>query len=229
MTVRDIDPSRIPGTVAAPEQSISPELASALQAHFAGPGGLRDAAKGRGTYMYYRKPNGEIGLSPAFITDMVRYMMEGWIPLAKYGRIKLCQYYHENQYEVLFQRGGVAEMTKEQATELRFHLRPTRIPTCGLVVGQIESTAFQESRGREEIVIGRTHGHDAVCFEDSPILEFPQFSDGNPQSYECEFCGDIHTSRKGRDSHIRVMHRDQLAAHATAQALASAIASATKD
>lgn len=207
------------------EPSITPEIAAVLATVS---GGLKDAAKARGMYLYYRKPNGEIGLSPGYITDMLRYMQENWIPLTKYGYVKLSERYQEYPYEALLQKGGAAEFTKEQAIALRFHINPPRVPGCGLLVGQVEPFMFQVEHGLEDPIPGRLHKHDDRCFSEGFVPEFPQFKDGTPEVYECDFCGDVHTTRKGLQSHITVMHRDQLAAHATSEALAQAIVQATK-
>lgn len=222
MSAQMIDAEATP-QLAVPDAILSPELSSILATYVTGPGGLKSAAKARGMYMYYRKPNGDIGTGLAFMTDMLRFMMEGWTPLTKYGYFKLGEYYQENQYEVLLQKGGAHEFTYEQANELRFHLNPPSIPGCGLTVGQAEPFMFQVDRGADEPTVGKLHRHDEICFESGTVAHFPQFDSGAPKVYACDFCSEEHTSLKGRNSHVHVMHKDQLASYATAQALTNAI------
>lgn len=215
---------------------IDKQLASILGQYVTGPGGLKDAATAKGLYMYYRQPNGDITLSPCFMTDMLRYMMEGWTPLPKYGKFRLNDWYHEHMYEVLLQKGGEAEFTKDQATELRFGFPPNPepghghiVPGCGLILGQRESFDFQEKRGRDELDPKREHRHDSTCYgEEGWDPTFPQFT-GEEKSFACQFCGDNHVSKKALDSHVSVMHQSQIAAHSTALALADAIKSANKN
>lgn len=202
---------------------MTPELTSVLTQFMGGAGGMKGALKALGMYQYYRQPGGSIVLSPAFATDMLRYMMEGWVPLTKYGRIKLNQHNHENKFEWLFQRGGQGELTKEQLVEEGFHFRKTRVPGCGMWVQQTESHQFQEERMRDTIIVGRPHFHDTQCYADGWVVEFPQFQAGTPESYPCQFCSDVHTGQRALERHISISHKDRLAAFATANALTAAL------
>ena len=203
---------------------MTPEFASLLQGFMGGAQGLKGAMKAMGLYQYYRKPNKEVTLSSAFGPDMMRYMMEGWIPLTKYGRLKLTQRSHEHRLEYLFQRHGEGELTRDQIIGEGLHKGKIRVPGCNMFVEQAESYEFQARRMREEIRQNPMHHHDAQCFEEGWDVYFPQLELNPPDAdIHCPYCLEPYNTPKAREQHVSVMHRDRLSAYATAEALASAL------
>lgn len=213
----------MPDNLAAVEPTMSPELAAILSQFMGGSAGLKGAMKALGMYQYYRQPNGYITVSPAFGTDMLRYMMEGWTPLTRYGRFKLNQHVHEHKFEWLFQKSGQLEVPIAQLIEEGFHTRETKVPGCGLWMGKPESYEFQSARMRENIIPNLSHKHDAQCYEEGWVVKFPQFSQEMPESFPCQFCSDVGTTEKALERHVSIAHKDRVAAYSTANAIASAL------
>lgn len=213
----------MPDHLAAAAPEMSPELAAILSQFMGGTAGMKGAMKALGMYQYYRQPNGYVTVSPAFGTDMLRYMMEGWVPLTKYGRFKLNQHVHENKFEWLFQRNGQLEVPIQQLIEEGFHTREMKVPGCGLWYGKPESYEFQSERMREDIVPNKSHIHDHQCYEEGWVVTFPQFKQEMPQSFPCQFCSDVGTTEKALERHVSIAHKDRVAAFSTANAIAAAL------
>lgn len=158
---------------------------------------------GVGDYLYYRQPNGWITVSPVGKnnTDLHRYQDEGWVPLREYGQFDFPrEYYAHHPFEVLFLRGGAAEMPLAQIKALGYDRNPPRLPRCNLALGEEHSGPT------------RRPIHFDRCWMGAQPVVFPQL-DGVPQAVvpACEFCDrDDFTSVKGREQHMRVLHVEEL-------------------
>lgn len=183
---------------------------------------------GSGDYQYYRQPNGwiefgQIGKQRSYETN---YMRNGWKPLGgpnanvlgteDYGIFPLDEYYLDHPHELLFIRGGAKELPVEQIVALGYHLRPPRIPRCGLQVGA-EHKAASGARL-----------HLAVCWKGARSVTFPQMAGkaaADPGA--CPFChrADFATAQ-ARNQHVRVMHKEEMGQMSLADAIVKGVQAA---
>ena len=91
---------------------------------------LQDAPAARGTYGYYRQPDGFITVSPATASDELRYRRGGWEPLRQYGLFEMSTpYMASHPLEPLFMQDGAHELSAEQIRRQGLHLNPILVPT----------------------------------------------------------------------------------------------------
>lgn len=183
---------------------------------------------GSGDYQYYRHADGtldfgQIGKKRCYESA---HLLEGWEPLggptaraaarADYGVFDLHEYYLENPFEVLFMRGGAVEMPVKQIVELGYHLRPPRIPRCGLQVGAEHKRA------------SGTMLHLPICWRGARTVEFPQLAGKtHADPGECPFCErDDFPHAKSRNQHVRVLHRDEMREMSLADAIVRGVQAA---
>lgn len=144
-------------------------------------------------YGYYRQPNGWITVSPMAELDELHYRQRGWEPLKQYGRFDMAtEYAADHPLELLFLRGGVRELSREQIIESALHLNPPKIPGCGQPLTQYHKR------------------HGPSCWQSAQPVEFPQLTEADYETFPCRFCErDPFPTIKGRDSHETVMHREE--------------------
>ena len=172
--------------------------------------------QGKGDYVFYRQPNGWVEAAPAGKkNDRIHvYQDLGWTHLKAYGRFDATiEYYTDHPHEVLLMRGGAAELPVEQVVALGYYRNPPLIPNCGAQLGA------------EHVKVAGTGKHIAACFEGARPAEFPQLAGVSIEVPPmCEFCDrDTFATAKARTQHIRVMHKDEMAAISTAREMAAGV------
>jgi hypothetical protein len=170
--------------------------------------------------MYYRLPNGWIGVGAVGVSgqEMYRMMRRGWQPLSKYGKFNWDPYYLDHPFEVLIQNGGADEIPFEQLEAMGYLFDPPLIPVCGKKVGRADDRLHRQ--------------HDPyTCWNGAQPARFPQLEGRSLPAIDdllCHFCnnGERYPTIKSRDQHVRVMHNEILQTVAQGKTVADSIVEA---
>ena len=159
------------------------------------------------TYGYYRQPNGWITVSPITPLEELKYRREGWEPLTQYGALEMAsEYTADHPLEVLFMRGGVHELCREQIIESGLHLNPPMVPVCGKALDQYHKR------------------HTTHCWQGAKVVEFPQLEGDVPEGLQCHFCErSPFPTEAARSQHETVMHREEKGEIRSGQVLAESM------
>ncbi len=141
---------------------------------------------------YWRKANGEITVSVNSEMEELAYRREGWTPLFSYGFFDMSSSYTANHpFELLFMKGGAAELPVQQVIDLGFHINPPTVPNCGIGIGQGHAT------------------HGAGCWRNPRVVTFPQLEGSDAHAWPCRFCDEVRGTEAGRNNHEIVAHKDE--------------------
>ena len=79
---------------------------------------IQEAQAVKGTFGYYRQPDGWITASPCEGTDELQYRRSGWTPLLQYGTFEMSTPWSAaHPLEVLFMRGGAGALSVAQIVQ----------------------------------------------------------------------------------------------------------------
>lgn len=175
------------------------------------------SGKDEGGYCYYRQPNGWLTMGLIGKRNAMEHIYQdrGWTSLRReYGAFDFPHvYYTDMPFEVLFQRGGAAEMPLDQIQALGYDRNPPLLPRCNLALG----TEHQQ--------VTKSSEHIRRCWTNPQPVVFPQLAGLTPTVVSsCEFCerADF-TSKKGREQHMRVMHLDEIKEIAAAREIGQSV------
>lgn len=165
--------------------------------------------KVRGTYGYYRQPDGWITVSAMTNTDELQYRRGGWEPLRQYGLFEMATpYMASHPLEPLFMQGGVVELCEDQIRKMGLYIDPPVIPNC--------RTPLSQDHKR----------HEGSCMRGAKRVVFPQLAgmtDLGP--FPCRFgCGRSNLPTvEARDQHETVMHGPEKSDIRSGEALSVAL------
>ena len=165
------------------------------------------ADRTRGTYGYYRQPDGFITAASATNTDELKYRRGGWEPLLQYGNFEMSTpYMVSHPLEPLFIRGGERELTVRQIVEQGLYMEPPVIPSCRQTLDQMHKH------------------HEPSCFRNTKSVEFPQLDGVAVGPFPCAFgCGRLSPTKEAAEQHAGVMHKPEKSDERTGESLAAAL------